>query len=119
MTLLFVVPAVSSGWINEHFCILAFGGQARGMHRWLLQVKPVWGQRLKRLVPKAVYFEISPAGHCPHDEAPAAVNHCMKDWIMSVEDSTEPSLAIGSELTIRSKVGTSTPHCSGTDLLAT
>ncbi len=89
------------------------------MHRWLLQVKPVWGQRLKRLVPKAVYFEISPAGHCPHDEAPAAVNHCMKDWIMSVEDSTEPSLAIGSELTIRSKVGTSTPHCSGTDLLAT
>ncbi|CAL5220694.1 g2745 [Coccomyxa viridis] len=66
-------------------------------------VKPVWGQRLKRLVPKAAYFEISPAGHCPHDEAPDAVTHCMKDWITSVEDSTEPSLAVGSELTIASK----------------
>ncbi|KAH9315768.1 hypothetical protein KI387_024395, partial [Taxus chinensis] len=33
-------------------------------------VNPVWGQMVKRQVPYAVYYEISPAGHCPHSEVP-------------------------------------------------
>lgn len=74
------------------------------MHPLSMQVKPVWGQRLKRLVPEAAYFEISPAGHCPHDEAVSAVAYCMRDWIASLEDSREPSLAVGSEMTMMNKV---------------
>ncbi|XP_019159071.1 PREDICTED: pheophytinase, chloroplastic-like isoform X2 [Ipomoea nil] len=33
-------------------------------------VKPIWGAQVKRRVPEAPYYEISPAGHCPHDEVP-------------------------------------------------
>lgn len=33
-------------------------------------VKPVWGLQVKRQIPSAPYYEISPAGHCPHDEVP-------------------------------------------------
>ncbi|KAF6151096.1 hypothetical protein GIB67_042431 [Kingdonia uniflora] len=33
-------------------------------------VAPAWGLRVKRQVPEAPYYEISPAGHCPHDEVP-------------------------------------------------
>ena len=33
-------------------------------------VKPIWGQQVKKQLPDAPYYEISPAGHCPHDEVP-------------------------------------------------
>ncbi|KAL5978763.1 hypothetical protein ACLOJK_029880 [Asimina triloba] len=33
-------------------------------------VRPVWGLKVKQEVPEAPYYEISPAGHCPHDEVP-------------------------------------------------
>ncbi|VAI89312.1 hypothetical protein VPH35_130181 [Triticum aestivum] len=33
-------------------------------------VTPYWGIRVKQQVPEAPYYEISPAGHCPHDEVP-------------------------------------------------
>ncbi|KAL8129194.1 hypothetical protein V2J09_018349 [Rumex salicifolius] len=33
-------------------------------------VKPIWGRQVKQQVPDAPYYEISPAGHCPHDEVP-------------------------------------------------
>ncbi|CAI9102915.1 OLC1v1001289C2 [Oldenlandia corymbosa var. corymbosa] len=33
-------------------------------------VKPIWGLQVKRQLPEAPYYEISPAGHCPHDEIP-------------------------------------------------
>ena len=33
-------------------------------------VKPIWGLQVKQQVPEAPYYEISPAGHCPHDEVP-------------------------------------------------
>ncbi|GMP94616.1 hypothetical protein CsSME_00044018 [Camellia sinensis var. sinensis] len=33
-------------------------------------VKPVWGLQMKRQLLEAPYYEISPAGHCPHDEVP-------------------------------------------------
>lgn len=33
-------------------------------------VKPIWGLQVKRQLPEAPYYELSPAGHCPHDEVP-------------------------------------------------
>jgi pimeloyl-ACP methyl ester carboxylesterase len=33
-------------------------------------VRPIWGIKVKQQVPEAPYYEISPAGHCPHDEVP-------------------------------------------------
>lgn len=44
-------------------------------------VRPLWGQRLKRRLPAATYLELSPAGHCPHHEAPAAVNRMLRAWV--------------------------------------
>ncbi|BDA49620.1 probable 2-hydroxy-6-oxononadienedioate/2-hydroxy-6-oxononatrienedioate hydrolase [Coccomyxa sp. Obi] len=77
-------------------------------------VRPVWGQRLKRFVPHATYFEI-PAGHCPHDEAPAAVHWCLTDWIASVEEGRPVSLKVGEEAVIKSEDGESivVRHVSG------
>ena len=37
-------------------------------------VKPMWGLQVKRQVPEAPYYQISPAGHCPHDEVPEVCN---------------------------------------------
>lgn len=48
-------------------------------------VKPVWGQQVKSRVPEALYYEISPAGHCPHSEVPEVVNFLLRGWIRSVE----------------------------------
>lgn len=33
-------------------------------------VRPVWGMKVKQQFLEAPYYEISPAGHCPHDEVP-------------------------------------------------
>lgn len=33
-------------------------------------VRPIWGKKIKKEIPNAPYYEISPAGHCPHDEVP-------------------------------------------------
>lgn len=33
-------------------------------------VMPICGMQVKNQVPDAPYYEISPAGHCPHDEVP-------------------------------------------------
>ncbi|KAB1224941.1 Pheophytinase, chloroplastic [Morella rubra] len=54
-------------------------------------VKPVWGLQVKRQVPEAPYYEISPAGHCPHDEVPEVVNYLLRGWIRSLE--TQGSIA--------------------------
>ncbi|KXZ47460.1 hypothetical protein GPECTOR_35g898 [Gonium pectorale] len=48
-------------------------------------VRPLWGQRLKRRLPAATYLELSPAGHCPHHEAPAAVNRALRAWVAAQE----------------------------------
>lgn len=44
-------------------------------------MRPLWSRRLKRLVPELSYFDVSPAGHCPHHEAPAAINRVLVDWM--------------------------------------
>jgi hypothetical protein len=36
-------------------------------------VVPFWGQQVKQHVPDAVYYELSPVGHCPHHEAPEVI----------------------------------------------
>ena len=33
-------------------------------------VRPIWGLQVKKQLPEAPYYLISPAGHCPHDEVP-------------------------------------------------
>ncbi|XP_068663377.1 pheophytinase, chloroplastic [Aristolochia californica] len=55
-------------------------------------VKPFWGQKVKQQVPEAGYYEISPAGHCPHDEVPEVVNFLLRGWIRNLE--TEGSVAL-------------------------
>ncbi|GBF98208.1 hypothetical protein Rsub_10708 [Raphidocelis subcapitata] len=49
-------------------------------------VVPLWGQRLKRAVPHAAYYELSNVGHCPHHEAPASVNRVLCEWITAAEE---------------------------------
>ena len=53
-------------------------------------VVPLWGQRLKRVIKNATYYELSPVGHCPNDEAPEAVNlvieSLVRDWFFNDSD---------------------------------
>ncbi|CAN0863626.1 Pheophytinase, chloroplastic [Linum grandiflorum] len=48
-------------------------------------VNPIWGHLAKREVPQAPYYELSPAGHCPHDEVPEVVNYILRGWIKNLE----------------------------------
>ncbi|XP_047338017.1 pheophytinase, chloroplastic-like [Impatiens glandulifera] len=48
-------------------------------------VNPFWGIQVKKQLQEAPYYEISPAGHCPHDEVPEVVNYLLRGWIKSVE----------------------------------
>lgn len=53
-------------------------------------MKPIWGQRLKWVYENAQYYEVSPAGHCPHHEAPATVALVLCSWIWQVRSVCEP-----------------------------
>jgi hypothetical protein len=44
-------------------------------------VVPLWGQRLKRAVPRADYYEISPCGHCPAHERPETLNDLISSYM--------------------------------------
>jgi hypothetical protein len=44
-------------------------------------VRSFWARRLKRRVPSVTYYSLSPAGHCPHHEVPAAVNTILLEWV--------------------------------------
>ncbi|CAN1190505.1 Pheophytinase, chloroplastic [Linum perenne] len=50
-------------------------------------VNPTWGHLAKREVPQAPYYELSPAGHCPHDEVPEVVNYILRGWIKNLESN--------------------------------
>jgi len=52
-------------------------------------IVPYWGQRAKRVLPHAPYFELSPTGHCPHHESPLAVNSIMESWTRSVDEADD------------------------------
>ncbi|XP_022876638.1 pheophytinase, chloroplastic-like isoform X1 [Olea europaea var. sylvestris] len=57
-------------------------------------VKPIWGLQVKRQVPEAPYYEISPAGHCPHDEVPEVVNFLLRGWIQYLESQGSIALPL-------------------------
>ncbi|KAI4333064.1 hypothetical protein L6164_017916 [Bauhinia variegata] len=57
-------------------------------------VKPIWGLQVKRLVPDAPYYQISPAGHCPHDEVPEVINFLLRGWIRNLESQGSVSLPL-------------------------
>lgn len=40
-------------------------------------------------------MQVSPAGHCPHHEAPAAVHEAMTTWIQAVETGSKMPWAVG------------------------
>lgn len=51
-------------------------------------VSPMWGQRAFRRCDRDVpYYEMSPSGHCPHHETPAATNLALCDWLQNQLDS--------------------------------
>lgn len=57
-------------------------------------VRPQWGQLVKKQVPDAVYYEISPAGHCPHSEVPEVVNFLLRGWIENRESQASVALPL-------------------------
>lgn len=57
-------------------------------------VRPVWGLQIKRQLPEAPYYEISPAGHCPHDEVPEVVNYLLRGWIKNLESEGKVALPL-------------------------
>ncbi|XP_020214939.1 pheophytinase, chloroplastic [Cajanus cajan] len=61
-------------------------------------VKPLWGLQVKRQVPEAPYYQISPAGHCPHDEVPEVINFLLRGWIRNLESQGSISLPLLDEL---------------------
>ncbi|XP_047322078.1 pheophytinase, chloroplastic-like [Impatiens glandulifera] len=48
-------------------------------------VKPIWGHQVKKKLREAPYYQISPAGHCPHDELPEVVNYLLRGWMNNIE----------------------------------
>lgn len=52
-------------------------------------VGPVFGMRLKTLVPDSTLYELSPCGHCAHSEAAGAVNSIIEGWVSAVVTGTE------------------------------
>ncbi|XP_057457488.1 pheophytinase, chloroplastic isoform X1 [Lotus japonicus] len=61
-------------------------------------VKPFWGSQVKKQVPEAPYYQISPAGHCPHDEVPEVINFLLRGWIRNVESQGAVSLPLLEDL---------------------
>ncbi|MBA0584134.1 hypothetical protein Gorai_014961 [Gossypium raimondii] len=65
-------------------------------------VKPVWGRQVKKQVPEAPYYEISPAGHCPHDEVPEVVNYLLRGWIKNRESEGAVGLPLLDDMEMES-----------------
>ncbi|KAF2563668.1 hypothetical protein F2Q70_00014294, partial [Brassica cretica] len=71
-------------------------------------VGPIWGKKIKKEIPNAPYYEISPAGHCPHDEVPEVVNYLMRGWIKHLESGGFEALPLmedGEEAWEESSIG--------------
>lgn len=52
-------------------------------------VVPLWGQRLKRAVPRATYYELENTGHCPAHESPETVNDVVDAWMAWIAGGRE------------------------------
>jgi pimeloyl-ACP methyl ester carboxylesterase len=46
-------------------------------------IRPLAADKIQALFPAAKRVSIN-AGHCPHDEAPEAVNSAIADWMKSL-----------------------------------
>eukprot|EP00850_Spirogloea_muscicola_P026419 SM007238S21503 [mRNA] locus=s7238:3:717:- [translate_table: standard] len=55
-------------------------------------IGPLWGARAKRAMPAAAYYELSPAGHCPHHEVPEVVNELLREWMHATLTGGPPPL---------------------------
>jgi pimeloyl-ACP methyl ester carboxylesterase len=55
-------------------------------------VVPLWGQRLKRAIPEAAYYELPGVGHCPAHEAPEATNACVAAFVSRCEKKNQHHL---------------------------
>lgn len=51
-------------------------------------VVPLFGLRVKALVPQCSFYELTPCGHCAHAEVPSAVNAILTQWMQSIVDGT-------------------------------
>lgn len=61
-------------------------------------VRNVWGQRILRVIPDATFVQLSPSGHCPHDEAPDLFAQYLSSWANEVSHQAPPLLQIGDEV---------------------
>lgn len=57
-------------------------------------VRPIWGLKVKQQLPEVPYYEITPAGHCPHDEVPEVVNYLLRGWIRNLDSQGSVSLPL-------------------------
>ncbi|XP_010931560.1 pheophytinase, chloroplastic [Elaeis guineensis] len=57
-------------------------------------IRPIWGLKVKKQLPEVPYYEIIPAGHCPHDEVPEVVNFLLRGWIKNLESKGSISLPL-------------------------
>ena len=70
-------------------------------------VRPIWGQRASRRFSEsgmtAPYYELSPAGHCVHHEAPAAVASCILNLVRGSQLSASAGEDHGSTVAIEER----------------
>ncbi|XP_042438243.1 pheophytinase, chloroplastic-like [Zingiber officinale] len=57
-------------------------------------VRPIWGLKVKQQLPEVPYYEITPAGHCPHDEVPEVVNYLLRGWIRNLDSQGSVALPL-------------------------
>ena len=50
------------------------------------------------MVPTATYHQLSPSGHCPHDEAPALFALSLSSWAAEVTADAPPLLRLGESI---------------------
>jgi pimeloyl-ACP methyl ester carboxylesterase len=50
---------------------------------------------MRRLPTTTAYYEITPAGHCPHHERPDTVNKLLAGWLASQLDGAQQLLVRG------------------------
>ncbi|CAI7728659.1 unnamed protein product [Closterium sp. NIES-53] len=60
-------------------------------------VGPMWAARAARALPHAAFFELSPAGHCPHHERPQVVNYLISSWVSHVHSNFSNPLPLSPE----------------------
>lgn len=54
-------------------------------------VNTFWGLQVKQQLPEAPYYQISPAGHCPHDEVPEVFHLSFMPYICRNESLIQPT----------------------------